>query len=93
MIPLWLWVRVEENGHRRLALPFPLFLVWLLLAALLLLLLPLVLLAGLLLWPRGWGKALVMGYFQIFVLIGSLSGLKLDVTGRSRDKLTRILLQ
>ena len=101
MIPLWLWVRVEEQGRRRFALPIPLFLVWLLLAALLLLLLPLVLLAALLSWPWGWGGPLLKMYFQIFVLIGSLSGLKIDIAsparagreGHEQDKVTRILLQ
>ena len=82
MIPLWLWIRVEEKGQRRLALPIPLFLAWLLLGALLLLLLPLVLLAALLSWPWGWGKPLLRMYWQIFVLIGSLSGLRLDIDSR-----------
>ena len=93
MIPLMLWIRVEEQGARRLALPIPLFLVWLLLAALLLLLLPLVLLAALLSWPWGWGWALIKIYFQIFVLIGSLSGLKLDIRSREHGKITRIIMQ
>jgi hypothetical protein len=101
MMPLWLWVRVEEQGRRRLALPIPLFLAWLLLAALLLLLLPLVLLAALLSWPWGWGKLIIMAYVQIFVLIGSLSGLRLDITspvkagrdGREQGKSTRIILK
>ncbi len=101
MIPLWLWVRVEENGKRRLALPIPIFLVWLLLGALLLLLLPLVLLAALLSWPWGWGKPLLQMYLQIFVLIGALSGLKLDIDspvragrdGRDEGKITRIVLK
>lgn len=93
MIPLWLWVRVEEPGRRRFSLPVPLFLVWLLLAALLLLLLPLVLLAGLLAWPWGWGKAIVMMYVQLFVLLGSLSGLRIDVSRREPGKVTRVLLQ
>jgi hypothetical protein len=93
MIPLWLWIRVEENGRRGLALPVPLFLVWLLLAALLLLLLPPVLLAALLSWPRGWGKPLLQIYFHIFVMIGSLSGLKVDVSSHEPGKTTRIVLQ
>jgi hypothetical protein len=101
MIPLWLWIRVEEHGRRRLALPIPVFLVWLLLGALLLLLLPLVLLAGLILWAGGWGIPLLKMYFHIFVLIGALSGLKLDVSspvkagrdGRDADKVTRIILK
>jgi hypothetical protein len=93
MIPLWLMIRVEEQGKRRLALPIPVILVWLLLAALLLLLLPLVLLAALLSWPWGWGKPLLQIYFQVFVLIGSLSGLVIDVSSREANKVTRIKLR
>jgi hypothetical protein len=86
--------------------PFP---VWLLLAALLLLLLPLVLLAGLILWPSGLGIPLLKMYFHIFVMIGSLSGFKLDISspakagrdgpvkagrdGREKNKITRIVMQ
>ena len=84
MIPLWMWLRVEELGQRRVSFPVPLFLAWLLLAALLLLLLPLVVLAALLSWPWGWGKAIVMIYVQVFVLIGSLSGLTVDVASHER---------
>jgi hypothetical protein len=93
MIPLWLWVRVEEAGKRGFALPIPLFLVWLLLGALLLLLLPLVLLAALLSWPWGWGPALLKIYFHIFVMIGSLSGLSLDIRSREDGKTTRIVMR
>jgi hypothetical protein len=93
MIPLWLRIRVEEGGRSRLSLPIPLFLAWLLLAALLLLLLPLVLLAGLLSWPWGWGRTIILAYVQVFVLIGSLSGLKLDIESREQDKITRIVMQ
>jgi hypothetical protein len=93
MIPLWMWVRVEEPGRKRFALPIPLFLVWLLLVALLLLLLPLVLLAALLAWPSGWGAPLLKMYFQLFVLVGSLSGLVIDVSGKKDGKITRILLK
>jgi hypothetical protein len=101
MIPLWLWIRVEEQGKRRLALPIPIFLAWLLVGALLLLLLPLLLLAALLSWPWGWGKPLLQVYFHIFVMIGSLSGLKVDVSSpvkagrdsREAGKVIRIVLQ
>ncbi|MCX6553480.1 MAG: hypothetical protein NTZ12_00470 [Candidatus Aminicenantes bacterium] len=93
MIPLWLMIRVEEKGKHGLAIPVPIILVWLLLAALLLLLLPLVLLAALLSWPWGWGKPLLQIYFHIFVLIGSLSGLKLDISSREHDKTTHVILR
>jgi hypothetical protein len=101
MIPLWMWLRVEEQGQRRLALPIPIFLVWLLVGALLLLLLPLVLLAALLSWPWGWGKPLLQMYFQIFALIAALSGLTIDVSspanagrdGGGQDKTVRFVLK
>ncbi len=101
MLPLWMWIRVEEPGKRRVAIPVPIFLAWLLLGALLLLLLPLVVLAALLSWPWGWGWRLLRIYFHIFVMIGSLSGLKVDVSspakagrdGREEGKITRIVLQ
>ncbi|MBN2345184.1 MAG: hypothetical protein JXO51_02260 [Candidatus Aminicenantes bacterium] len=93
MIPLWLWIRVEEPGKKRFAMPVPLFLVWLLLGALLLLLLPLVLLCGLLLWPWGWGKPLLQMYFHVFGLIGALSGLTLDIGRSEQGKITRIVMK
>jgi len=93
MIPIWMWIQVEEPGKRRLAFPIPLFLVWLLLGALLLLLLPLALLAALLSWPWGWGGPLLKMYLQIFVLIGALSGLRLDIRSREDGKNTRIIMQ
>ena len=101
MIPLWMWIRVEEPGKRRVAFPVPIFLAWLLIGALLLLLLPLVLLAALLSWPFGWGGPLLRTYWQIFVLIGALSGLKIDIDspvtagrhGRKQGKVTRLVLK
>jgi hypothetical protein len=101
MIPLWLWIRVEEPGRRRVAFPVPVFLAWLLIGALLLLLLPLVLLAGLVLLPWGWGLPLLKMYGQVFVLIGSLSGLMIDVSasapagagGGQASKVTRFVLK
>jgi len=93
MIPLMLWIRVKEEGKRGLALPIPLFLVWMLVGALLLLLLPLVLLAALLSWPWGWGLVLLKIYFHIFVMLGSMSGLKLDISSRENGKITRIVMQ
>ncbi len=93
MIPLWLWIRFEEPGRRRVSFPVPLFLVWLLLTALLLLLLPLVLLAAILSWPWGWGVPLLKMYFQVFVLIGSLSGLRVDIDTREQGKVTRLVMK
>ena len=93
MIPLWMWIRVEEPGRRRTAFPVPLFLVWLLLAALLLLLLPFVLLAALISCPWGWGWALLRMYGQVFVLIGSLSGLRIDVESHEGGKFTRLIMK
>ncbi|HOW45184.1 MAG TPA: hypothetical protein PK919_08450 [Candidatus Aminicenantes bacterium] len=93
MIPLWMWIRVEEPGRRRTAFPVPLFLAWLLLAALLLLLLPFVLLAALLSWPWGWGGPLLKMYGQLFVLIGSLSGLRIDVESREGGRVTRLVMK
>lgn len=93
MIPLWMWIRVEAPGKRRVAFPLPLFLAWLLIGALLLLLLPLVLLAAILSWPFGWGWPLLRMYGQVFVLIGSLSGLQFDVDSRHGDKVTRLVMK
>jgi len=95
MIPLWLWIRVSENenGKRRLALPIPIFLLWIVLVALLLMLAPLVLLAGLILLPFGWGRPLFGIYGNIFLLLGSMSGLSIDIESRRQHHLTRILLK
>lgn len=93
MIPLWMWIRVEEPGKRRVSFPVPIFLAWLLVGAMLLLLLPLVLLAALLSWPWGWGGPLLKIYLQVYVLIASLSGFRLDISSLKHGKNTRIVMR
>lgn len=85
MIPIWMRLRVREEGKRAVSLHIPLFLVWILVVALLLLLLPLVIIAGILLWYRGIGKAILASYVGIFRILFTMSGFKMDISQPGKD--------
>jgi len=79
MIPMILKLRVRDNNGKRFFIWLPLFLVWIIILPLLLIPIPFVALAALIMWPSGKGPIIFYGYFTIFKLIGSLSGLEIDV--------------
>jgi hypothetical protein len=86
MIPVWMKVKVLGKDGRKITIPLPLFLVWIIVFALLIAVFPLVLVAGILSYPFGRSKKIFCLYFMIYVLIFSLSGLRVDVDSKEKDK-------
>lgn len=87
MIPMVMGIRIIEKARRKLRLFFPIILVWILLFTILIAFFPLVLIAALILWPGGQGRLLLAGYFMLFSLIFSLSGLHIQVEDRENQTL------
>jgi len=83
MIPLVMRLKVREKGKKGVNLWIPIILAWILLLLLMILLLPVVLLVGLILWKQGYGKVLLLFYPRFFVLLFSMSGLKIDVESKN----------
>ena len=79
MLPLLLHIRAGKNGKRPFGFYFPVFLIWIIVAALLLVALPFVLLAAAITWKRGPGRFLLLLYPLTASLLGHLSGLRIDV--------------
>jgi len=86
MIPVWMKIKVVEKEGRKITIPLPLFLVWILVFALLIAVFPLVLVAGILAYPFGRSRKIFCLYFMIYALIFSLSGLRVDVDSHEKDK-------
>jgi len=81
-------LRLKVSGQRkRCSLWLPLFLVWLVLAAIAIALLPLILIAVAILWPFGWGKLLFFFWPPFLGVLCALRGLEVDVKQGSRIKL------
>jgi hypothetical protein len=59
MIPLLMRIHIVEGHKKKAGLIILLFLVWLLLLPFVIVLTPLMLLAGLILWPSGYGKMIL----------------------------------
>lgn len=76
--PMLLRIRVQ-TGRRQFRVWLPLFLIWPPVFLLALALFPLVLVLAVLLWPRGWGKPLLLSGPAIFRLVCALRGLLVDV--------------
>ncbi len=75
-------LRLQLRGpQRRIRLWLPLFLLWPPLAIVGLILAPLVLLAAVVLWPRGWGRPVLMAGPALVRLVFALRGLKIEVDG------------
>jgi hypothetical protein len=71
-------LRILDND-KNLRLWLPLFLVYLLATAFALVLAPLVIVAGIILYPFGWGKSLLLAGPYIYNVICNLRGLEVDV--------------
>jgi len=84
MIPIMMKMLIKEEGKKSCRLYIPLILVWIVLFALLIILLPFLLLAALLAWPSGYGRAILAVIPMLFAIIWSMSGLKIHVA--SKDK-------
>jgi len=85
MIPMILKLRVRDKDGKRFFIWLPLFLIWIIILPLLLIPIPFVLLAALIMWPSGKGYIIFYGYFTIFKLIGSLSGLEVNIGSGSNN--------
>ena len=80
--PSVLRVRVE-GGDQRVRLWLPLCVLWPPVLVVSLILSPLVIVAAAVMWPRGWGRTVLLGGPHAFRLFCSLRGLEVDVRGGS----------
>ena len=79
-----------ENGKNKIRLWFPFILVWLFLLVLVIALSPFILIAALILWPRGLGKKLLMFGPMFFGVLNSLSGLNIQTESQDSKVLITI---
>ena len=76
--PCLLHVRVHNKEHN-FGIWLPLFLAWLILAALILAFLPLYLILLIIAFPFGWGEFMLLLVPQLYNVLCALKGLKVDV--------------
>jgi hypothetical protein len=74
----------KPSRPRHNVLWLPLFLAWLILAALLIALAPLMLIAVAILWPFGWGKLLLFSGPRIAGCLCALRGLEVNIERKDR---------
>lgn len=86
MIPLALRLDIRQRDRPRVVLWFPVIILWLILAPLMAAALPFLLIAALATMHGGRCKGLLLGYVMVFAVIGTLSGLRIDIDGRGKDK-------
>ena len=79
MIPMIMRIRVLVKKKKKVSLFIPLILIWLLLLALMILAVPLVILASIIYWRKGYGKIFLISYPFIFYLFFSMHGIKVEV--------------
>jgi hypothetical protein len=78
--PSVLRIRVADGeGHSRVGLWIPLFLIWPVALVLYALLLPLIVAVSLMIWPSGYGKPLLLGGPCLFRVFWSLKGTEINV--------------
>ncbi len=80
--PMLMHVRVE-NKDAKFGIWLPLFLLIPVVFVILIVLSPLILIAVLILWPRGWGRWALLGLKAAFVSFWAMRGLKVDIQGRN----------
>lgn len=74
-----------RNANRGFGFWFPLFLIWPLMIVAALVMVPLVFLLSLMLWPSGWGRAILLTGPWLFRMLCALRGLVIDIkSGTSR---------
>ena len=78
-------MRLDVSGQRRrLCLWIPLFLVWLVAAAVAIALAPLMLIAVAILWPFSWGKPVLLFVPLVCGCLCALRGLEVDLKQSNR---------
>jgi len=82
MIPLTAKIIVKNKNKTVFWLWLPFFLIWIIILPLLAVIAPIIFITALLLLKSGRGKMIASAYFTVFALIGSLSGLKLDIESK-----------
>jgi hypothetical protein len=76
--PCLLYLRVHNEEHH-FGLWLPLFLAWIILAALLIALLPLFLIVLIVAFTAGWGEFMLLLGPRLYTILCALRGLKVDV--------------
>lgn len=76
--PCLMHLRIHNEEHN-IGLWLPLFLAWLILAALVLALLPIFLILLIVAWPFGWGEFMLLLGPRFYTILCALKGLKVDV--------------
>jgi hypothetical protein len=76
--PCLMHLRIHNEEHS-FGLWLPLFLAWLILAALTLALLPIFLIILIVAWPTGWGEFTLLIGPRIYNILCALKGLKVDI--------------
>jgi hypothetical protein len=87
MLPMVMRLKIVEQGRKKVNLWFPAIIGWLFLFVLLIILFPLVLLAAILTWGRGPGRALLAFYPMIVSILFNLSDLHIEVEGGDQSYL------
>jgi hypothetical protein len=86
MMPMSLRLDIRGQDGRGVVLWFPVIILWLILFALMIAALPFLLLAALATVRGKPGMRLLLVYPVAFTAINGLSGLRIDVDGRGKDK-------
>ncbi len=86
MMPMSLRLDICGQNRRWVVLWFPAIVAWLILFALMIAALPFLLVAALATMRGKPGMRLLLVYPLVFTVINALSGLRIDVDGRGKDK-------
>jgi hypothetical protein len=86
MMPMSLRLEIRGQDRHGVVLWFPVIFLWLILFALMLAVLPFLLVAALATARGKSGMRLLLVYPAVFTAINALSGLRIDVDGRGKDK-------
>lgn len=84
MIPMIMKIHIYERGKKCVRLWLPMFLIWILLAALVVLLSPLILLAGIVAWSYGHGRTFLFVIPMVFTMLWAMSGLRIHIEDRDK---------
>jgi peptidoglycan/LPS O-acetylase OafA/YrhL len=85
MLPLIMHLRIRRPGRRGFGFYFPVFIVWIILAALLIAVFPFMLLAAFLTWGDYPGPRLLLIYPMLAAVLWNLSGLHIETKDAEND--------